>query len=79
MFDKVKQKNRRRFLRQRNKAKKLMMNGTSKLQAALIDLPLRTKPKVDIANHHCNKGSVTVNTVRAKEKILRGCQELIRI
>lgn len=49
----------------------------SRVDVACIERP--QKKLIDIANYACNKGQSTPTTVRAKEKIKRGCRELIRI
>ncbi|OOF62070.1 hypothetical protein [Rodentibacter pneumotropicus] len=50
----------------------------SKVQSA-INLAVREKKPVDIANYNCVKGKATTNTVRAKQKRQMGCRELVRV
>lgn len=48
----------------------------SKVQLACMGSP-RPKKLVDVASYNCNKGKKTAHTIRAKEKRVCGCRELI--
>ncbi|MFK3559247.1 hypothetical protein [Pasteurella multocida] len=48
----------------------------NRINAALIDVPVKAKKLSDIANYNCNKGKSSANTVRAAQKRRLGCIEL---
>ncbi|MDY0654768.1 hypothetical protein NMV46_11315, partial [Pasteurella multocida] len=41
---------------------------SNRVNAALIDVPVKAKKLSDIANYNCNKGKSSANTVRAVQK-----------
>ncbi|HII3699341.1 TPA: hypothetical protein ACY37M_002185 [Pasteurella multocida] len=41
---------------------------SNRINAALIDVPVKAKKLSDIANYNCNKGKSSANTVRAVQK-----------
>lgn len=51
-------------------------SALSKVERACI-APVKTKPLIDVANYNYLKGKKTPYTVRAKEKRVCGCRELI--
>lgn len=51
-------------------------SALSKVERA-CSVPVKTKPLIDVANYNYLKGKKTPHTVRAKEKRVCGCRELI--
>lgn len=51
-------------------------SALSKVERA-CSVTVKTKPLIDIANYNFNKGKKTPHIVRAKEKRVCGCRELI--
>ncbi len=70
----------------KSRQQKIKTGKPDRVKTALVMLPIPSKSQIENAaaqfqavkpNYH--KGEITVNTVRATQKIRRGCRELMRI
>ncbi|MEE6030467.1 hypothetical protein [Avibacterium paragallinarum] len=70
----------------KSRQQKIKKGKPDRVKTALVMLPIPSKSQIEKAaaqfqavkpNYH--KGEITVNTVRATQKIRRGCRELVRI